>query len=199
MKIASIPCGLTLVLALGACQGAGKSALGPAADLDPAAMEQRMRELATPGEQHARLMKLAGKWNDSYRFRWSPEAPWSEASGTSIFVPMLDGRYIRMEANFEVMGMPMKGVQILGFDNLTGEYTAHWMDSMSTWSVSSRGRETQEGVCEMRGTMADLAGQRPFRMVIRRTSEDTAEMDMYDTIPPQGEVLVMSIRSTRAD
>jgi hypothetical protein len=68
---------------------------------------------------------------------------------------------------------------------------------MSTWWVTSRGKENAGGEVEMKGTMVDIAGERPFRMVIKHTGPDTYERELYDTIPPHGDVQVMAISAKR--
>jgi hypothetical protein len=45
--------------------------------------------------------------------------------------------------------------------------------------------------------MVDVAGERPFRMVMHPKGDDLAEVEMYDTIQPAGEVKVMTITSKR--
>ena len=170
----------------------------PMAGMDPAMMAEMMR-LAMPGAEHAELMKSAGTWEMSYQMRMAPEAPWMDAKGSMTARPILDGRYLLEEQEFTFMGMPMRGVSIIGFDNSTGEYTSMWADTMSTWWISSRGKKNAEGATEYKGTMKDVAGERPFRMLIKPVSDDQVELHMFDTIPPQGEVEVMRITSRRKD
>jgi len=164
--------------------------------MDPEMM-MKMMELATPGQMHKDLMKGAGNWEESYKMRMAPDAPWTEFTGTSKAEPVLGGRYLMQTINFEMMGMPMQGLQLLGYDNLKKEYTAIWADSMSTWWVTSRGTKSADGSIDLKGTMVDVAGERPFRMVVRHKSDDLVEIEMYDTIPPKGEVQVMGITSKR--
>jgi hypothetical protein len=164
--------------------------------MDPAMM-MKMMELATPGAEHRELGKMVGTWNNKFKMRMAPDAPWMEAEGTSTIKPLLDGRYVLEEVEFSVMGMPMKGIQIMGYDKLKQEYVSVWLDSMGTWPVSARGKSGADGKIEMRGTMIDVAGERPYRMVIQHKSADEVQVEMYDTIPPQGEVQVMSIHATR--
>lgn len=167
-------------------------------EVDMEEMMARMMELAAPGPEHAELMELAGKWTESYRMRFGdPTQPWMETTGTSESKPMLGGRYLFQTIQMDMMGMPMECLQILGYDKLKDEYTSLWMDSMSTWWVTSTGKETSDGTVEFKGTMRDVAGERPFRMVVRNTSADETKIEMYDTIPPHGEVLVMENTSQR--
>jgi len=164
--------------------------------MDPALME-KMASLATPGEPHRDLGKMAGRWEQELRMRMGPDMPWMDVKSASEAKPLLGGRYIMETVRFEMMGMPVEGINILGFDNLKQEYTSMWADTMGTWWVTARGRKDASGKIDMKGTMIDVAGERPFRMVIQSKGDDLVESEMYDTIPPAGEVKVMSIVSKR--
>lgn len=163
---------------------------------DPAAMA-KMMELATPGPEHKELSKMAGTWSTHYKARFGPELPWQEFEGTSENKVVLGGRYVMQDVNFSMQGMALQGLQILGFDKLSGEYTAQWADSMSTWWVGCHGKRDEKGQIDMSGTMKDAAGERAYRMVVRHVSDDESQVEMYDTIPPKGEVLVMTMTSKR--
>jgi hypothetical protein len=165
--------------------------------MDPAAMMAKMMELATPGAPHAELAKRAGSWTTHFKMRMDPNGPWEEFDGTTEAKPILDGRYLEEDVTFSMMGMPMHGMQILGYDNMTGEYISLWADSMSTWWTTSSGKKDAKGAIDFKGTMVDAGGTRPFRMLVRNKGDDETEGEMYDTIPPQGEVLVMTITSKR--
>jgi hypothetical protein len=184
---------LALVLC---CTAACKSTPKPPPPSPEEAMKQMMK-LATPGPEHAALMRQAGTWEEHYKMRWAPDAPWQETTGTSVSHAILGGRYLMEEVSFTMEGQPMQGIQILGYDNMTGEYTAQWADTMSTWWMISRGKMNAEGVLHMTGTMTDIAGTRPFHMVVTRHGETACHVDMYDTIPDKGEVLVMTIDSKK--
>lgn len=165
-------------------------------DMDPA-MIQKMMELATPGEPHKELAKMAGNWELDFKMRMSPDSDWIDAKGTSEIKPLLGGRYVMETVKFSMMGMPVEGINILGYDNNKQEYTSLWADTWSTWWQSTRGKETADGTIEMKGTMVDVAGERPFRMVISTKSDDHYETEMYDSIPPDGEVKMMTIVAKR--
>jgi len=164
--------------------------------IDPAIM-QKMMELAAPGAEHEALAHRVGAWKEHYKFRMGPGLPWNEADGRGEIKPLLGGRYIMEETHFEMMGMPMEGLQILGFDKGKGEYISLWMDTNSTWWITSRGKKTKDGAIEFKGTMVDVAGERPYRMVVREKGKDLIENEMYDTIGFE-EVHIMTIRSTRS-
>jgi hypothetical protein len=165
--------------------------------MSEAEMMARTMELASPAAVHAKLMANAGDWEQEYRMRWDPNTQWQETKGTSTARTLLDGRYLMEEIQFELMGMPMKGVHLMGYDKRTGEYITLWMDTMSTWWISQRGKEGPDGAIELRGTMIDVAGERPFRSVIRHLPDGSVTTEMFDTIPPHGEIQVMSIRARK--
>ena len=161
------------------------------------AMMEKMMKLAEPGEAHAALAKEAGTWDLHLKFRMSPDMPWMETDGKAEKKSILGGRYLQEEVSFSMMGMPMQGMQITGYDNNKQEYISFWADTGSTWWVTARGKKAADGTLELKGTMVDVAGERPYRMVIKSRGPDEAEVEMYDTIPPKGDVLVMTISEKR--
>lgn len=188
----------TSILAVAALAlGAGCSSAPPAPTMPPMSAEEAARyeatlRLATPGPEHAALAKAVGHWENSFRMHWAPDQPWVETTGTGDITSMLGGRYIMEHVAFDMMGTPMTGMSITGYDKHTGEYTSLWADSMSTWWTSSRGTMAADGTITFKGTMTDVSGTRPFRMVFKSNGE-TSHMEMYDTIAPLGEVLVMTM------
>lgn len=169
--------------------------------IDPEAMEpmeimQAMMEMGAPGEEHAELMTQAGLWETRIRMRMAPDAPWEEYSGSSKIQKALGGRYLieKFEAEMGMMGT-MSGLLILGYSNLTEEYQSLWFDSSSTYPSIAKGKVREDGRTELHGMMKDLITPqgRPYRIVITPKSNDHYLMEMYDTIPPAGEVMVMTI------
>lgn len=174
-----------------------KAAAKDPGTIDPAAMMQKMMELAQPGAPHQELAKKVGTWEQHYKMRMDPEGPWQEFDGQAEIKPLLGGRYVMEDVSFSMMGMPMQGMQLIGYDNMSQEYVALWADTMSTWWVTARGKKGADGTIEMKGTMVDVMGPRPYRMVMHPKGDDESETEMYDTIPPKGETLVMTITSKR--
>lgn len=170
-----------------------------AAHPDPQRLMADMMRKARPGRPHRALAALAGDWTFSIRMRMGPDAPWTQTTGKAGFRSVLGGRYLLEETAFEMMGMQFEGLQILGYDNLTQEYTALWMDTLSTWWVEARGRATDEHTIEYRGKMRDVITPqgRPYRMVVKY-GQDSYEVSMFDTIDGK-EVNVMVVEGRRAD
>jgi hypothetical protein len=171
------------------------AAAAPALDMEK--MMAEMQRLGTPGPEHEALMKDAGVWDNATKFRMAPDQLWMQSSGSVQARALLGGRYLWQDIEGSFMNMPFHSFQLLGFDKMSNEYTALWADSMSTWTISSRGKKRPDGAIELRGTMVDVAGERPFRMVVSEKGPDERLIFMYDTIPPHGEIAVMEITSTR--
>lgn len=161
-------------------------------------MQARMQALAAPGEPHRMLAAGAGEWNLTNRMRMSADLPWMEAKGSMRAQMLLGGRWLEQKIELDMGPMgKMEGFQLIGFDNLAQEYVAFWLDSFSTWPVMSRGKLQEDGSIDFRGTMIDVAGERPFRMVTSETADGRALTRMFDTIPPHGEIEVMTVEAVR--
>jgi hypothetical protein len=186
--------GVFVLSAAAACTATPEStpaAPQAAAEMDPAMMMQKMMELATPGEAHADLAKDVGKWEYHYKMKWDPNGPWMETTGAADVKTVLGGRFLQQDIVVAIPGMgEMEAIQWIGFDNSTGEYIALWADTFSTWWVESRGKADERGVINLTGIMRDVAGVRPYRMVIAPQDDGTVHGEMYDTIEGK-EVLVM--------
>lgn len=168
-------------------------------EVDVAAAMVQMMELATPGQQHADLMALAGDWEVRYRYRMGADAPWEESTATMKQQVAVGGRWLIGKWNGSIAGMQFDGLQIMGYDKLRGEYVSHWLDSMSTWMVSSAGNYTSANELDMRGSMVDAITPegRPYRSVTTFLGADGYRTVMYDTIPPHGEIPVMEMTFSR--
>lgn len=175
------------------------------AQMSPEAIQEimvKMMEAAQPGEEHAKLMAMAGEWETKIKMRMNPTGPWENHVGHSKIQKALGGRYIieKFSADLGMMGQ-FDGLLILGYNNLTEEFNSVWLDTMSTWPMFAHGGYDDDGNIPMHGLMKDVITPegRPYRHVTIPVDDDHYITKMYDTIPPQGDVLVMEIEYTRAD
>lgn len=58
---------------------------------------------------------------------------------------ILGGRFLQQEVNGEMMGMPMNGIGITGYDNLKKKYVGFWIDNMGTGMYTMEGEMDKEG------------------------------------------------------
>ena len=107
---------------------------------------KRWQEACTPGEHHKRLAELIGKWDiDTRMFAGGPDAPPSSEKGTAEFKWLLDGRWLQQEWQGTMMGRPIKGFGLTGYDNYKKKYVSSWIDSMTTTMNTAEGNFDQSG------------------------------------------------------
>ncbi len=163
---------------------------------DEAAMMEAWMKAATPGEAHAELMTLAGEWDaamTTYEMGKEPET----STGTASYEVLFDGRVLRGTFHGTMMGMPMQGLSLEGYDNVSGEYWSTWVDNMGTGIGVMRGTKQADGSIEYEGDMSSPMGPMHMRMIATRPSEDEAKMVMYVTMGGMPEFKNMEITYTR--
>ncbi|RMH04055.1 MAG: DUF1579 domain-containing protein [Planctomycetota bacterium] len=171
----------------------------PSAD-EMTAMMAEMQKLAAPGEMHKLLARMEGEWKLAFEMNM-PGAPPMKSTGSSTVRMVLGGRYLQEELKGSFMGMPFEGLNLIGYDNFRKEFHSTWFDTSSTWKTTAVGSyDPATKTLEFHGTMRDIADMegRPYRMTTTEIDADHFVSEMYDTIPPQGEVKVMTIRYERA-
>src|SRR5262249_41716360 len=111
----------------------------------------KMMEGAKPGEFHAKLKPMAGKWTTTSKFRMSSEMPWQESTGKAEFKWILGGRYLVQEYKANpgptdaMMGGPFEGHGMTGYDNVDKKYHNIWTDNMGTGMMVSTGTADGSG------------------------------------------------------
>ncbi|MEE8169851.1 MAG: DUF1579 domain-containing protein [Phycisphaerae bacterium] len=176
----------------------------PGGDAMKAMMEAWAKQ-AAPGEHHAHLKPLAGKWESVGKFRMAPEAPWQESNSTSTAEWILGGRFLSQKISGEAMeGMTyaFEGFGVLGYDNLKQKYVSIWMDNMATMIMSA------EGTCDSSGRVITfesaefenpMTGQKEsMKSIYRIESNSKYILEMYQPAPDGSEFMSMVIVSTRA-
>ena len=118
---------------------------------DPAAkegmaMDPKMQEVmmkyqtaATPGEAHKVLKESAGKWKTENKMWQTADSKPEVTKGSATFKMVLDGRWMQQEFKGQMMGKPVQGIGMTGYDNVKQKYVSHWFDSMSTWAMTTEG------------------------------------------------------------
>jgi len=183
------------VLAIG-----GSARAQDAAGYDEEAMMKAWMEAAAPGEPHAFLAEMAGKWKTVVTQYQNGEAG-EPTEGTAVFTPILGGRVVQGTYTGTMWGQPFEGMSLDGYDNMAKEYWSIWLDSMGTSFFASRGQKTGEATCELKGTMMTPMGFGvPMRFVATRDSDNETTFKSYATMPGSDEeTLDMVIRYTRLD
>jgi hypothetical protein len=167
---------------------------------DEAAMMEAMMESGATGPAHEWLGQFIGEWKSTITIHMG-DAP-MVSQGTTTWEWLIPGRFIIDRMESEMMGMPMTGVGITGFDNLKRQYTGVWMDSMSTGIMPLQGSLDPTGkVLTMVGDMDEpTTGEmgKPVLFVTTIVDENHIRFDAREII--YGEAFtVFSIEYERAE
>ena len=187
-----------------AAKPADKPGVGATGGMPPE-MEAMMKA-AQPGEFHAKLKPLAGKWTFTTKFRMSPDQPWEESTGKGEKKWAMGGRYLFEEVKANPsekdaeMGGPFEGFGIIGYDNVSKKYFNVWADNMgtgimtSTGTIDSSGKTityTGEYNCPMIGR------EKTVKSIQKIVGDDKVVFEMYDKGPDGKEFMNLEVTYTR--
>ena len=120
---------------------------------DMAEMMKAMQASATPGPNHKLLERFVGRWDTTMKILM-PGAPAMESKGTAEFTWLMEGRWLQEKMKGDMMGHPMQGFGITGYDNFNKCFVSTWVDNHTTMMVHATGAMDQTGkVLTMFGRM----------------------------------------------
>ena len=141
---------------------------------------------AAPGERHARLAKLAGKWTTKTKSWTEPGKPPEETTGSCDFRMVLGGRYLEQRFEGSMMGQPFSGIGYTGYDNVKRKYEAYWIDTAGTGMLVMTGSRDKSGRKTVyTGSMIDPASGKPvaIRSVDTEVDADNLLFEMWTSGP----------------
>lgn len=188
--------GLCLVISVSLAAAKDKKQQKP---MDPQAMMELYRQLATPGEPHKQLAALAGSWTTQTKEWMEPGKPPAESAGTCDFKTLLDGRFLQQEFTSTMMGQPYSGIGVTAYDNLRKKYVSTWMDTMGTGIFVMEGTAGADGkTITLKGQHDEPGGGRmTHRAVWKIVDNNTQTFDMYGTHRGGKEMKMLEITYTR--
>ena len=151
-------------------------------DEDMAAQQQAWMDYMTPGPMHEMMAKTAGDWKTTIKFWMDPAGEPMVTEGTSKAEMILGGRYLKETSNSTVMGMPMEGMSITGYDNFTKEFTSIWIDNMGTGTTVAKGSYDKETkTITLHGSMVDpMTGKdTKYRQVLNIIDDNHHTFEMF--------------------
>jgi len=179
----------------------------PAADGDDMAkMMEVWKKAATPGEFHAKLNPLAGKWTFVTKARMSQEQPWDESTGKAEYRWGLGKRvlYHEVKANPSeqdaIMGGPFEGFGMTGYDNTSKKYYSVWADNMGSGVMVSTGAVDSSGkTFTYTGEYDDpMSGKKKsVKSVLKIAGDDKVVFEMYDKGPDGKEFMNLEVTYAR--
>jgi len=164
----------------------------PATPQQPAQpdMEKMMAEylkLGAPGPQHEKIATLAGEWTATSKMWMGPDAQAMETPpGTHTGEMILGGRFLKFTEKGDMMGFPMEGLGIMGYDNFKGRYQMIWMDNTSSALYTAAGSADSTGnTITLAGKVDDpMKGEKnkDVRYLYKFKPDGTIVFEMWDTI-----------------
>ena len=156
----------------------------------------------TPGKMHEHLAKSAGTWTGKQTMWMAPGTEPVTSDCTCVETPILDGRYVRVEMKGEIPGMgPYTGLGIMGFDNVSQEFVATWIDNHSTGLMTATGKLSPNGkTLTSNYTYNCPITKKPtvMRHIETITGTNTKTIEMHGADPKTGkEYKMMAIELTR--
>jgi hypothetical protein len=136
----------------------------------------------TPGKEHQMLAKANGEWDCDLQLWMDPSAPPTVAKGTATFEMILGGRYQMSKQNSNVMGMPMNGINIVGFDNGKKVFVNTWIDNMGTGIMYAEGpydEATQTITYKGKSYEPSSAKEVEFREIFKFLDDNNFILEMF--------------------
>ena len=165
-------------------------------------MMKKYMEAATPGEGHKYLDQFVGKWDVVVRAWMDPSKPPQESKGTYEVRWILDGRFLYGELTSQLMGMPFKAVDIIGYDNYKKHYVQSHMDNMSTALYTAEGKlDFSRQVMTAFGKMDEVGMDERDKLakyVTRVLNKDKYVFEAYDEVGGPNEFKALEIVYTRS-
>lgn len=162
---------------------------------------EAMMKLASPGEMHKQLGKMAGDWTFTNKMWMAPGQPPMESAGTMHAEAILGGRYIQATWKGSFMGQPFEGQGTEGYDNISKQYVSSWVDNMGTGILYSVGTCEDGGKkCTTVGESSDpmSGGKVTMKSVLTWIDDNSFKNEMYGKDPASGqEMKMMEIAVTR--
>lgn len=190
--------GIALIATLAMAQTGDKQ---PQMTPEQQAMMEAWMKAGAPGAPHQAMAASAGNYDVKVKSWDEPGGPAREDAGTAKRTMTLGGRVLVEELSWTMMGMPMTGRGMFGYDNVTGKYWGTWNDSMSTGVMLSEGTCDVPGKnCTFTGTFHDPLTKKPVtvRMISKWTSPTSETFEMFGPTPDgKGEMKMMELIYTK--
>jgi len=192
--------GIASVVA-GAFALAGGALFAERASSQDAEAMKRWQAACTPGKQHAELKKFVGSWDTTMRMWMGPGTPPLESKGSAEFRWLMEGRWLQQDYKGSMMGQPMRGFGLQGYDNFKQKHVSMWVDDSTTTLTTSEGNLDQTGkILWAFGLMDEpMTGEhdKTVRYVTRWLADDKFVFEIHDLPMSETEPKVVEITYTR--
>jgi len=160
----------------------------PAGPPDSAAQAEMMKawmDFATPGPEHAWMAKQAGTWVADSVLQWmDPSQPPTVSKATDVVTMAINGLYQMTDFSSTMMGQPMQGHGIMGFDKMKKKFVLSWIDNMGSGIVRMEGSyDEATKTLSMAGKQSDpgMKAETDIRQELKFHDDNSYTMSMYGT------------------
>lgn len=164
-------------------------------------MMAKVKKYTQPGEEHKLLERFLGKWDTVTRFTMGgSQSPGTK--GTSETKWLHDGRWLQSSWQGVMMGMPVQGTSMMGYDKFKMSYVATTVSTMDTAMNTVEGDTNREGdVLILYGTIdeyLDGSHDKMSKTVYRFLGKDKILMEVHDFTIGEENTKVVEVEYTRA-
>ena len=135
---------------------------------DKAATVAAMQNAMDPGEGQKKLEFMVGTFDVKIRTWVDPSKPPVESTASSVATWVLGKRFVQQMLSGHVGGEPWQGIGYAGFDNISKQYVATYMDSGSTGMEWFTGAMDADGkAAKLTATTHDAITLKPVKAEMR--------------------------------
>jgi len=159
-------------------------AQAPAQEVRMEEMMARMAEAAKLGPRHEALGAYIGNWDVEIAMVM-PGSPGQKSKATATYAWAIDGRWLSVRINGELMGQTFESFSIMGYDNYAKNHVAVTVSSMDTAMTMARGLvvDPTHKVRSLYGTIDEYTTgeiHKPVKVLFRDVSADRHVMEIWD-------------------
>jgi hypothetical protein len=135
------------------------------------------RDGSGPGAEHRRLEVFIGKWINEGETIATPDNPAARILTSDVY-EWIPGRFSVLHTAYGRIGdLDVGGVEIIGFDDQTGQYTSHFFDSQGHLTVDQLTHDAGKWIWtgEQIRTTSEFSADGRIQRSLHEQSDDGAE------------------------
>jgi len=135
----------------------------------------------------------AGSWRGTNTLQDPNTGLPEESPSTVTVMPVLGGRFVRLDYTWAYQGKPQEGSLLVGFDPEPGEVSGHWIDTwhMGRKALACTGAKPAGGTIAVRGSYAAPIGPDWGWRIEITPSDDTLRIVHTNIFPDGNESLAV--------
>jgi len=146
-----------------------------------------------------KLAGSSGTWVGRYTLQDPMNNIADDSESSLTVVPVLGGRFVRLDYNWAYHGERQEGSMLLGRNPKSGDVTAHWIDTWhnGTGAMACTGKDSNSETLEVRGSYPAPPGPDWRWRTLISPSGDSFDIVMYNVWPEGKEERAADMRYKR--